>query len=88
MKKKLVLLLVAALLVCGIAGCKKEEKKTEETKKMDVNIAAMKGPTVLGMLKLMDDAEKGNTANNYHFTIAGAADELTPMLIRERPSEN
>lgn len=82
MKKKLVLLLVAALLVCGIAGCKKEEKKTEETKKMDVNIAAMKGPTALGMLKLMDDAEKGNTANNYHFTIAGAADEITASVIK------
>ena len=82
MKKKLVMLLTAALLVCGIAGCKKEEKKAEETKKMDVNIAAMKGPTALGMLKLMDDAEKGETANNYQFTIAGTADEITASVIK------
>ncbi len=82
MKKKLALLLVAVLLLGLAAGCKKEEKKTEETKKADVNIAAMKGPTALGMLKLMDDAEKGETANNYNFTIAGAADEITASVIK------
>lgn len=50
--------------------------------KMDVNIAAMKGPTALGMLKLMEDAEAGTTANNYEFTIAGAADEITASIIK------
>ena len=50
--------------------------------KMDVTIAAMKGPTALGMLKIMEDAEAGTTANNYKFTIAGAADEITASLIK------
>ena len=50
--------------------------------KVDVNIAAMKGPTALGMLKMMEDAEAGTTANNYNFTIAGAADEITASLIK------
>ena len=50
--------------------------------KVNVNIAAMKGPTALGMLKIMEDAEAGNTANNYTFTIAGAADEITASLIK------
>lgn len=50
--------------------------------KVDVTIAAMKGPTALGMLKLMEDAEAGTTANNYKFTIAGAADEITASLIK------
>ena len=68
MKKKLALLLAAVLLIGLVAGCKKEEKKAEAPKKVDVNIAAMKGPTALGMLKLMNDAEKGETANNYNFT--------------------
>jgi len=50
--------------------------------KVEVNIAAMKGPTALGMLKLMEDAEAGTTANNYKFTIAGAADEITASIIK------
>ena len=50
--------------------------------KVDVNIAAMKGPTALGMLKMMEDAENGATANNYKFTIAGAADEITASIIK------
>ena len=50
--------------------------------KADVNIAAMKGPTALGMLKMMEDAEAGTTANNYKFTIAGAADEITASIIK------
>lgn len=82
MKKKLALLLAAVLLIGLVAGCKKEEKKEEAPKKADVNIAAMKGPTALGMLKLMNDAEKGETANNYNFTIAGAADEITASVIK------
>ncbi len=50
--------------------------------KADVNIAAMKGPTALGMLKMMEDAEAGTTANNYKFTVAGAADEITASIIK------
>ena len=50
--------------------------------KVEVNIAAMKGPTALGMLKMMEDAEAGTTANNYKFTIAGAADEITASIIK------
>ena len=50
--------------------------------KVDVNIGAMKGPTALGMLKIMEDAQAGTTANNYKFTVAGAADELTASIIK------
>ncbi|MBR1757838.1 MAG: ABC transporter substrate-binding protein [Lachnospiraceae bacterium] len=59
-----------------------EETTTEAAKKVDVNIAALKGPTVIGMTKVIADAAEGNTANNYNFTIAGAADEITPGLIK------
>jgi NitT/TauT family transport system substrate-binding protein len=50
--------------------------------KVDVRIAALKGPTAMGMVKLMDDAAKGTTANNYEFTLAGAPDELTGKIIQ------
>lgn len=50
--------------------------------KLDINVAALKGPTSLGMLKLMQDSEDGTAANNYNFTIAGAADEITAGIIK------
>lgn len=56
---------------------------TEPAKeKIDIKIAALKGPTSLGMLKLMNDAEAGTTANRYQFTVAGAADEITAGIIK------
>ncbi len=49
----------------------------------DIAIAALKGPTAMGMVKLMDDSDNDATdTNHYTFTIAGAADEITPSLIQ------
>lgn len=53
---------------------------TEE--KITINIAALKGPTAIGMVKVMEDAAAGTAANDYNFTIAGAADELTAGLVK------
>lgn len=47
-----------------------------------VNIASMKGPTTMGMVKLMSDSEAGLTANNYLTTIYGAADEIVPLVVQ------
>ena len=49
---------------------------------VDMRIAGLKGPTSMGMVKLMQDAEDGTAKNNYTFTIAGSADELTPKLTQ------
>jgi len=49
--------------------------------KLNVEIAALKGPTAIGMVQVMENAEAGATANNYNFTLAGAADEITPKII-------
>lgn len=50
---------------------------------MDVNVVAMKGPTAMGMVQFMDEADKGNvTTNNYIFSIAASADEVTPMIAQ------
>lgn len=61
-----------------------EPTKGEESiaEKITMNIAALKGPTAMGMVELMERAEKGETANNYDFTIAGTADEITANLIK------
>lgn len=56
----------------------------EEAPKTDtpesVKIAALKGPTAMGLTYLMDNAEE--TGIPYEFTIAAAADEISPMLIQ------
>lgn len=60
-----------------------EETKNEgTTEKADINIAALKGPTGIGMVKLMEDAANNETVNNYNFTIAGEADEISTGLIK------
>ena len=41
------------------------------------NVAALKGPTAMGMVKLMSE-HKGD----YNFTIAAAIDEITPKLVK------
>lgn len=47
-----------------------------------IRVGALKGPTAMGMVKLMDDAAAGNTANRYEFTIAAAIDEITPKIVQ------
>lgn len=47
------------------------------------NIAALKGPTAMGLVRLMADTDAGaETANNYQFLLAASADEVTPKLIK------
>lgn len=50
--------------------------------KADINIAALKGPTAVGMVKLMSDADAGTAANNYKFTISGTPDEISAGLVK------
>lgn len=50
---------------------------------VDVNVMALKGPTAMGMVKMMDDAEAGKLTNeNYNFSIAASVDEVTPKLVK------
>ena len=45
-------------------------------------IAALKGPTAMGLVKLMSDDPQSAHGSLYDFTLAGAADEVTPSLIK------
>ena len=58
-----------------------EEIGTEEPVK--IRAAALKGPTAMGLVKLMADAEAGDTTfGEYEFTLAAAPDEVSPLLIK------
>ena len=56
--------------------------ESASAEKTTIRIGGLTGPTSIGMVKLMEDDETNSTANDYDFTVAGSADELTPLLIR------
>lgn len=64
-----------------------------ETDTAHFRIAALKGPTAMGLVELMSLSDTANemmegkedvvsTGNTYEFTLAGSADEVTPALIK------
>ena len=59
---------------------------TTDSEPLVVNVAALKGPTAIGLVKLIDDPKpenSGEAAANYvcDFAIEAAADAVTPKLI-------
>ncbi|MBE5960213.1 MAG: ABC transporter substrate-binding protein [Lachnospiraceae bacterium] len=62
----------------GTEGTAEDAAEPEE--EVTLRIGALKGPTAMGMVSLMNQ-QSGEDAN-YQFTIAGAADEITPLLVK------
>lgn len=58
------------------------EAQTDNQEKVVVRVGSMKGPTSMGLMFLMEDAESDETANNYEFQMVTAADELLPLMIK------
>ncbi len=67
------------------AGCKTEkgtQTATEPFSGTNIRIGGLKGPTSMGLVKLLSDNESKKTVNTYDFTMAVAADELTPKFTK------
>lgn len=58
-----------------------EEEEAESDSRTPVRVGSLKGPTSIGLLYLMDQAEQGEAVNNYEFTMTAAADELLPSML-------
>ena len=54
----------------------------EAAEAVTVRLAALTGPTAMGMAKIFSDADAGTAANSYEYALYGAADELTPQLLQ------
>lgn len=76
MKNKVAVIISMVLSVLLLAGCAAQAGKAT-----DIRIGSLKGPTSMGLVYLMDQAEKGEAANHYEFKMAAAADELLPSMI-------
>ncbi len=63
------------------ADTSEASEQTETGEKTVFNIASLKGPTTMGMIKLMKDSEAGLTANEYNVTIHGTADEIVTGIV-------
>lgn len=96
--KKILALMLALMLALTLVACGNNasndanvnddtvgeniENNDTPAEPVTVNIASMKGPTTMGMVKLMSDSEAGLTENNYLTTIYGAADEIVPLVVQ------
>lgn len=74
--KKLAALVLAIVLAFSAAAVACAEEASA------VRIASLKGPTSMGLVKLMQDSEHGETAQPYAFTLSGTADEIVPLLVK------
>ncbi|HZJ56711.1 MAG TPA: MqnA/MqnD/SBP family protein [Clostridia bacterium] len=77
MKKRLIIFVVIlAVAIVAISGCRGGDSAPSVT----VKVAALNGPTGMGMVKMMEDA-KENSSYNYEFSTVGAPDELSGKVI-------
>jgi len=85
---KITATLLAAAMFFTAAGCQNTQKKEETsssaattlTAKTAIKVAGLKGPTGIGLVKLMDDSAKGTAANDYSFTLEAAPTDIVPLI--------
>lgn len=87
MKKIISLLLAVLMLACMFTGCANEETEAVETPEVTeepttIHVGAMTGPTSMGMVKLMDESDNGESANKYEFTLQSEATAFVPALTK------
>ncbi len=72
MKKIVLAALISVALF--LTGCASEESTS-------IDIATLKGPTAMGLVKIMEDSESGEVnGNEYTFTVSGAIDEVIAKI--------
>ncbi|MGI6732322.1 MAG: ABC transporter substrate-binding protein [Anaerovoracaceae bacterium] len=87
MKKIISIALILVLGISMLAGCGSNGDNDgnggaiEPAERISFNIASLKGPTTMGMAKLIEDAKSGETAHDYQFNMYGTADEIVPKLV-------
>lgn len=75
--KKLLAIVLMLAMALTLAAC-----SGETAEPVDINIVALKGPTGMGMAKLMEDASsEAVEGDHYEISLASAPDEITGKVI-------
>lgn len=98
MKKILALGLASILSLSLLTGCSdnnevvedtiddvvvEEQLEEQEVERSTVNVVALKGPTAMGLIEFMNDADSGEEfAHDYNFSLTAATDEVTASLVK------
>ena len=83
--KRFVSLLLAVLMTAALfTGCAKQPQTPETPREeaVTIRVGGLKGPTSMGLVKLLDDAENQKTANAIDFQMAASANELNPLFLK------
>ena len=87
--KKVLALLLTALLVFGLVGCgndtvdnttSADTTSKEAAPLANANVYTLKGPTGMGLAPLMDKSENGTASGTYSFNIASTPDEIVAAI--------
>lgn len=80
MIKRVVSIFIVISVFCvsiGFYGCNKKD----DYEKININVATLKGPTGLGILKVLDDNQENKTANKYNISVFGNPSDVASRLI-------
>ena len=71
--KKCIVILLSILVIFSLCA----QPVVEETEAVTLNIAALKGPTAMGMVEMME-----TSGGSYTFTLEGSPDAITPRIAK------
>jgi NitT/TauT family transport system substrate-binding protein len=77
--KKILALLLAALMVFALVSCNPDDNNDGED--VTVRVMALKGPTGMGMVQLMENSANGTSQNKYDIKLAAAPEEVSAAVI-------
>jgi len=91
--KKMLSVLLALVMVLALGACANTAAPAVPTDapvtptdapaaKTLLRVGSLKGPTTMGIVKLMQDDKAGTAANDYEFTMAGTADAIVPLMVK------
>lgn len=94
-KKSAAVIMSLLVMITMFAGCgagegqqsasqsSDAEAGVQNAEPADFSVSVLKGPTGMGLVKLMNDADSEEAlCNNYTFSMAASADEITPQFIQ------
>ena len=76
--KKILAMLLAALMVFALVSCNVDDNKDGD---VTVRVMALKGPTGMGMVQLMENSANGTSDNKYDIKLAAAPEEVSAAVI-------